>query len=289
MSAIVMRAFFFTLFIFGLGLHLPNLQGAFDGTQPEQKSGAQAATTCETGNFESWIDNVKREALAKGISQRAITESLAGVVYDRNVIQHDRGQKVFKQTFEQFSGRMISSYRVSHGKQLIQKHADLFARIEKQYGVPAPVLVAIWGLETDFGAFNGSFATIQALATLAYDCRRSEMFRAELFDVFRVVERGDMAPSAMRGAWAGEIGQTQFMPSSWIKFAVDYDGDGRRDLVRSVPDVLASTANYLKGYGWQAGAGWEPGQPNFSIIQIWNKSSIYSRTIAAYATRLSGK
>jgi membrane-bound lytic murein transglycosylase B len=113
------------------------------------------------------------------------------------------------------------------------------------------------------------------------------MFRAELFDALRIVDRGDMRPAEMKGAWAGEIGQTQFMPSSYMKFAVDFDGDGRRDLVHSAADALASTANYLKGYGWRAGAGWEPGEANFPAIQQWNKADVYSRTIARFATRIS--
>src|SRR4029077_17383887 len=131
-------------------------------------------------------------------------------------------------------------------------------RIEQKFGVPGSVIVAIWGLETDFGANLGKFSTFRSLAPLVYDCRRSALFQAELLAALRIVERGDLAPAEMRGAWAGEIGQTQFMPSSYIKFAVDFDGDGRRDLIRSAPDALASTANYLKSYGWKSGEGWEP-------------------------------
>ena len=137
------------------------------------------------------------------------------------------------------------------------------SRIEQSYGVPGEVLVAIWGLETDFGVNIGKFPTIRSLATLAYDCRRAETFRGELMDALRIIERGDLAPSEMRGAWAGEIGQTQFMPSSYIKYAVDFDGNGRRDLLHSAPDVLASTANYLASYGWQRGKDWEPGSAEF--------------------------
>ena len=155
------------------------------------------------------------------------------------------------------------------------------------YGVPAPVLVAIWGLETDFGANIGKMDTIRSLATLAFDCRRQAKFHEELIHALQIIDRGDMPASAMRGAWAGELGQTQFMASSYVKFAVDFDGDGRRDLLRSAPDVLASTANYLKGYGWQAGEPWEPGSANFAVIQEWNKSPIYSKTIALLATRIA--
>ena len=247
---------------------------------------AMAANSCQTGSFETWLEGVKQEASAKGISRQAIASGLDGVAFDPGVISHDRGQKVFRQSFEQFAGRMVPP-RLGRANNLMRQYAGLFQRIETQYGVSAPILLAIWGLETDFGAFTGSFPTIRSIATLAYDCRRSEMFRAELFDVLRIVDRGDMAPSAMHGAWAGEIGQTQFMPSSYMKFAVDFDGDGRRDLIRSVPDVLASTANYLKGYGWQRGAGWEPGEPNFAVIKQWNKADVYSRTIAYFATRIA--
>jgi len=152
--------------------------------------------------------------------------------------------------------------------------------------VPGAVITAIWGLETDYGVNQGNFSTIRALASLAYDCRRSERFQAELMDALRIVEGGDLAPSEMRGAWAGEIGQTQFLPSSYLKFAVDFDGNGKRDLIRSVPDVLASTANYLQAHGWQRDASWEPGSANFATLREWNKSEVYSKTVAEFARRL---
>ena len=170
---------------------------------------------------------------------------------------------------------------------MLKRYGPVLARIEQRYGVPGPVLVAIWGLETDFGVNTGKFPTIRSLATLAYDCRRSDQFRAELMDALRIVERGDLAPSEMRGAWAGEIGQTQFMPSSWIKYAVDFDGNGRRDLLHNVPDVLASTANYLASYGWQRGKEFEPGKPNFAVLQQWNKSEVYAKTVAYFAVQLA--
>ena len=153
--------------------------------------------------------------------------------------------------------------------------------------MPGPVIVAIWGLETDFGANSGKFPTIRALATLAYDCRRPEKFRGELLAALRIVDRGDMNPADMRGAWAGEIGQTQFLPSSYLKYAVDYDGNGRRDLIHSVPDVLASTANYLKGYGWQRGQPWGEGTPNFQVLLQWNASLVYTKTVAYFAQQLA--
>ena len=153
--------------------------------------------------------------------------------------------------------------------------------------MPGPVIVAIWGLETDFGADSGKFPTIRSLATLAYDCRRPDKFRGELIAALQIVDRGDMAPADMRGAWAGEIGQTQFLPSSYLKYAVDYDGNGRRDLIHSVPDVLASTANYLKGYGWQAGQPWGEGTANFQVLLQWNASQVYTKTVAYFAQQLA--
>ncbi len=250
-------------------------------------TGPAMALTCsnDPAGFPQWLEQFKSEAAAQGISQRAINASLDGLTYDRSTIQHDRGQGVFRQSFEQFSGRMVPP-RVKRGADMVRRHGDLLDRIQRQYGVQGPVLVAIWGLETDFGAVIGNFSTIRSLATLAYDCRRSERFQGELLDALRIVERGDLNPSTMHGAWAGEIGQTQFMPSSYIKFAVDFDGSGRRDLLHSVPDVLASTAKYLQSYGWQAGQGWEPGQPNWPVLLQWNKSQVYSKTIALLATRI---
>ena len=147
--------------------------------------------------------------------------------------------------------------------------------------MPGPILISIWGLETNYGAdSSGKFSIIRSVATLAYDCRRSEFFTGHLLDAMRIVERGDLTLAQLRGGWAGEIGHTQFLPSGYYKYAVDFDGDGRRDLEASVPDMLASTANFLKGHGWQAGQGWEPGSPNYAVIKEWNKAEVYQRTIA---------
>lgn len=244
------------------------------------------AAPCGTGSFEAWLDDFKVEAVAKGVSQSAIASGLNGVTLDKSVLSRDHSQKVFSQSFEEFSGRMVPP-RLARGANMMKQYGSVLSRIEQSYGVPGEILVAIWGLETDYGVNIGKFATLRSLATLAYDCRRSDMFKAELIDALRIVERGDLAPSEMRGAWAGEIGQTQFMPSSYIKFAVDFDGNGRRDLLRSAPDVLASTANYLASHGWQRGKDWEPGSANFAVIQQWNKSEVYSKTIAYFATQLA--
>ena len=245
---------------------------------------AMAAPSCG-GDFDSWIAGVKQEAAGQGISAATIQSALSGVDYDRSIIARDHAQGVFHQSFEQFSGRMVPP-RLARGRRMMQQHGPLLARIERQFGVPGAVIVAIWGLETDFGADNGRYPTIRALATLAYDCRRAEKFRAELLAALRIVERGDMTAAQMHGAWAGEIGQTQFLPSSYLKFAVDFDGNGHRDLIHSVPDVLASTANYLQAHGWQRDEPWDPGSANFEVLREWNKSEVYSKTVAEFAKRL---
>ena len=244
------------------------------------------AASCGSGSFEAWLADFKTEAAAKGIAPSAIASGLSGVTLDRAILARDHSQQVFSQSFEEFSGRMVPP-RLARGANMMKQYGSVLTRIEQRYGVPGEVLVAIWGLETDYGVNIGKFPTFRSLATLAYDCRRSEMFRAELMDALRIVERGDLAPSEMRGAWAGEIGQTQFMPSSYIKFAVDFDENGRRDLLRSAPDVLASTANFLASYGWQRGKDWEPGSANFGVIQQWNKSEVYARTIGYFASQLA--
>jgi lytic murein transglycosylase len=244
------------------------------------------AAPCGTGSFDAWLDDFRKEAATKGISSSAIQAGLAGVTLDKNVLSRDQSQKVFSQSFEEFSGRMVPP-RLTRGANMLKQYGSVLSRIEQAYGVPGEVLVAIWGLETDFGVNTGKFQTMRSLATLAYDCRRSDLFRAELLDALRIIERGDVAPQEMRGAWAGEIGQTQFMPSNYIKFAVDFDRNGRRDLLRSAPDVLASTANFLAGHGWQRGKDWEVGSANFAVIKEWNKSEVYARTIGYFATQLS--
>jgi lytic murein transglycosylase len=215
------------------------------------------AATCgkNASGFDAWLADFKREAAAQGISQNAIA-ALDGVRYDQKVIDADRRQAVFAQSFNEFAGRMVADYRLKQGRALLKKHADIFARIEREFGVPGPVIVGFWGLETDFGQVLGDFRTLQSLATLAYDCRRPEQFRPELVAALSLIDSGDLTPAEMKGAWAGELGQMQFVPTYYVELAVDYDGDGRRNLVKSVPDVLASSANLLKHHGWQAGQPW---------------------------------
>lgn len=251
-------------------------------------SAAPALAACgnDAAGFDQWLEGFKRDAAAQGISRGTVDAALGGVTYDKKVISADRNQKHFKQSFEQFSGRMIPP-RLKRARSMLQQHAAVLERIESQFGVPAEVVVAIWGLETDFGAVRGNMSTIRSLATLAYDCRRSDFFTGQLVDALRVADRGDLSPDQMRGGWAGELGQTQFLPSSYIAFAVDGDGDGRRNLLSSTADVLASTANYLRGHGWQPGQPWTEGSPNFPVIVSWNKAQVYARTVAEFARQLA--
>jgi lytic murein transglycosylase len=218
---------------------------------------ASPAAPCRTtGTYDAWLAAFEREALAQGISQATIAAVAPSLTYDQKIVYIDRGQRVFTQTFLEFSGRMAAAYRIQRGQQLIHANAATFSRVDQQFGVPAPVIVAFWGLETDFGANLGKYHTLSAIASLAYDCRRSDRFRAQLLDALRLIQHGDLTPADMIGSWAGELGQTQMMPSEYNQYGVDFDGNGKRDLIHSVPDVLASTANYLHGLGWKKGEPW---------------------------------
>ncbi len=250
---------------------------------------AYAASAPCGGDFNAWLEGVKQEAAAQGISPATTQSALSGVTYDPD---HYRARSRARRVSSELRAILRPHGAAAAGARdqtALPQYAPIFSRIEQQFGVPGPVIVAIWGLETDFGANSGKFPTIRALATLAYDCRRPDKFRGELLAALRIVDRGDMSPGDMRGAWAGEIGQTQFLPSSYLKYAVDYDGNGRRDLIRSVPDVLASTANYLKGYGWKAGQPWGEGTANFQVLLQWNASEVYTKTVAYFAQQLAGR
>ncbi len=217
---------------------------------------AMAARCRNTGSFERWLDAFKKEALAQGISPRVLAEASPELAFDPAIIRRDQGQAVFNLTFLQFSDRLVGGYRVPRGLSELKKHAAIFAKVEKAYGVPGPVLVAFWGLESDFGAMFGKYKILSALTTLAYDCRRPEFFRQQLLDALRIIQRGDQRVSDMIGDWAGEFGGMQFTASDYLKNAVDFDGDGRRDLIHSIPDTLASAANFLVSLGWKRGEPW---------------------------------
>lgn len=247
-----------------------------------------AACGNDGAGFSSWLEAFKGRAAAAGIRQAAIERGLAGLTYDANVIRLDRSQRSFKLSFEQFYARRVSPSLLARGKQNMKTHAALLSRIERQYGVPPSVIVSIWGLETNYGSDgSGRHSIVRSIATLAYDCRRSAFFENELVYALRIIDRGDMSTAEMRGGWAGEIGPMQFLPSSYVKYAVDFDANGRKDLMRNLADMLGSTGNYLKQKGWRAGQPWGPGTHNFNVIREWNKAEVYVRTIAAMSQRLS--
>lgn len=222
----------------------------------------QAATTCQnSGNFDRWLDGFRREAVEAGISKATLQSALGGMTLDQGIIARDRRQSFFAQSFLDFSDKLIRG-RVESGKGKVREHAALFAKVEKQYGVPASVITAFWALESDYGSGMGNLPVLRSLTALAYDCRRGDMFRGELMDALRIIDRGDLRPDDMIGSWAGELGQTQFLPSHYFKHAIDFDGDGKRDLMRSVPDIVASTGAFIKSLGW------EPGQPWLQEVRV---------------------
>ena len=168
----------------------------------------------------------------------------------------------------------------------MRKHAKLLANVEHKYGVPKEILVTIWGMETAFGYYSGKYDIVTSLATLTHDCRRSEFFKPNLLAALQIIDNGWMPRSQMKGARHGEIGQTQFMAKNYVKFGVDYNGDGRRDLVSSISDVMASTANYLKAHGWRAGEPYGEGTHNFRVLNEWNAATVYQKAIAKFASSL---
>lgn len=218
---------------------------------------AAAAPVCQnTGSFDRWMAEFRQEAAAAGISRGTISAALDGITLDPGIIARDRRQTFFAQTFLQVVERLATNNRVQSGSRAMQRHKAIFDRAERDYGVPASVISAFWALESDFGAGMGKLTVLRSLATLAYDCRRGDMFRGELMDALRIIDRGDLKPSEMIGSWAGELGQTQFLPSHYYKHAVDYDGDGRRDLLRDNADIIGSSAAFLSSLGWQRNQPW---------------------------------
>jgi lytic murein transglycosylase len=292
MAEIVVRRLWAFLRVAALSVALSAAAGVgARSAPPSQPRAAQPApppADCgETPNgFSAWLEGFRQEAEIAGVPPAVIDSALSNVAYDPDVIAHDRRQGSFGQDFDKFVAKRVSAYRVRKGRQMLLAYAEPLEKIERRFGVPGPVLVAIWGLESEFGAGRGNYPTFNALATLAYDCRRADQFREELVDALKLVARGDMQPEEMRGAWAGEIGQTQFMPSTYLKYATSADGGAVADLVGNSEDALASTANFLKSKGWKRGQGFHEGEPNFAALLEWNAAPVYAKTIAYFADRL---
>ncbi|MFK4770249.1 lytic transglycosylase domain-containing protein [Rhizobium sp. ZW T2_16] len=253
-------------------------------------AGPAAAQQCgnDSSGFDRWVQDFKSVAPSNGISPAVLDRAFANVSYNRPTISADRGQKSFKLSFDEFLKKRGATTIISQGKKMKAANAALFDRLERRYGVPAGPIIAIWGMETGFGRFMGNQHTLSAVATLAYDCRRSDYFTEQLYAALKLVARGDLSTTA-KGAAHGEIGQTQFLPLSVIRYGADGDGDGHIDMVGSRADALASTANFLKGHGWVNGAGYQPGEPSFVAIQGWNAATVYQRAIAYMGAQIDGK
>ena len=236
-------------------MHMKTLATALTATFLATGIGHAATCGNTAQGFSGFLAAVKKQAAKEGVSGEALAQ-LNNVQYDPSIIKRDRAQNVFAQSFLQFAGRMATDARIVKGKALIAQNKATFDAVQQQYGVPAPVITAFWALETDFGADIGRSPTIQAIMTLGWDCRRPEKFRPQIIPALKLVQNGDLSVAEMQGAWAGEIGQTQFMAFDYNESAVDFDGDGRRNLRDSIPDVIASTANLLKKGGWKAGQPW---------------------------------
>ncbi|MDP2408905.1 MAG: lytic murein transglycosylase [Pseudolabrys sp.] len=241
------------------------------------------------GNFNTFLSSIAREAQAAGVSRAVIDQAFAGLTPDQAVLDFDRRQRgTFRMSLEEYSRTRVIPARIKRAKNLMQRHAQLLQRIERQFGVPKELIMAIWTLESDNGTADlGKRSVVRSLATLAHDCRRTELFQGELIAALQIVQRGDVPLQELVGAYAGELGQTQFLPSSYIKYGVDYDGNGKVDLRKSIPDVLASTANLLKVNGWRAGEPYGEGTQNFQVMREWNRSELYRKTMVMMAERIA--
>lgn len=247
---------------------------------------AHAATCGSTGaGFESWKPVFAAQAKAQGVKPKAIS-ALMATSYSRGTIAADRGQHSFKLSLAAFMAKRGAAGIIARGRSLKQANAPLFASLEKSYGVPPGPLIAIWGMETGFGGNTGNQNTLSAVATLAYDCRRTEFFTEQLYAALKLVDRGVISASS-KGAMHGEIGQTQFLPKNILLYGADGDGNGGINL-NSKADALASTAKFLAGHGFVADAGYQPGQPSFAAIQGWNAATVYQKAIAIIGKKIDG-
>jgi lytic murein transglycosylase len=246
--------------------------------------GSAHAATCgsTSAGFEDWKAEFAPEAKAAGIKSRGLS-ALAGTSYANATIKADRNQKSFKLSLSAFMAKRGASTIVSRGRSMKAANAALFAKLENKYGVPAGPLIAIWGMETAFGALSGNQNTVSAVATLAYDCRRSEFFTEQLIAALQLVDKGVLSSSS-KGAMHGEVGQTQFLPKNIFAYGADGDGGGIN--LNGKADALASTANFLRGHGWSAGEGYQPGESNFGAIQGWNAATVYQKAIAIIGAQI---
>jgi membrane-bound lytic murein transglycosylase B len=226
--------------------------------------------------FAAWVEGVRRDAAAAGVSRATLDRAFSGIQPIPRVVELDQKQPEGQMSFATYRQRVVSDSRIARGRALVGQHAEVLRRVRDRYGVPPKVVVALWGVESNFGDFKGKFSVVGSLATLAYEGRRAAFFRKELISALRILDRGDVTPERMDGSWAGAMGQPQFMPSTYLSYAVDFDGDGRRDIWGSLPDVFASIANYL------AHAGWDPSY-------IWGREVLLSNPVPSARLGLGHK
>ncbi len=247
---------------------------------------AQAASCSDTGGqYEGWKSEMAAEAKAEGVGKRGI-DALMASSYSKATIGADRNQKSFKYSLEKFLNVRGADTIVAQGRSRKAKNPDFYAGLEATYGVPAGVLIAIHGMETGFGGFMGDTNVVSAIATLTYDCRRTNFFRPHLIGALKMVDKG-MISSKTTGAKHGELGHTQFLPGNAYDYGVDGNGDGKIDLYNQA-DALATTANYLRKKGWKPGKGYQEGEPNFAVIKEWNAAKVYQQAIAIMGARIDG-
>ncbi|GHF40700.1 lytic murein transglycosylase [Seohaeicola zhoushanensis] len=265
--------------------------------------------------FDAWVDGFRARAIAKGISPATVASAFRGVGFLPGVVERDRNQTEFTRTLEDYLAIAASEERITKGRAALARHGGTLSAIEARYGVPANVVVAVWGLESFYGERRGNAPIISSLATLAFDGRRGAFFEGQLIAALQILENGDVTPAGMTGSWAGAMGHTQFIPTSYLAYAVDFNGDGRRDIWSDDPtDALASTAAYLSRSGWERGRPWggelgssaansgtpvsviqpQPGGPqfavfrNFSVIKRYNNSDLYALGVGHLSDRLAG-
>lgn len=244
-------------------------------------SPSASAAQCGSGpgGFEAWKREFAEQARAKGIGAAGVS-ALIGTNYASATIAADRGQRSFSLSLNQFLAKRGASTIVARGRAMKQSHAAMFASIQQRYGVPPGPLIAIWGMETGFGSQRGNQNMLSSIATLAYDCRRPEYFTDQLYAALQLIDRGVLSPS-QRGSMHGEVGQTQFLPKNILAY-----GTGN---LENAANALSSTAAFLKAHGWRAGAGYQPGEPNFAAIQAWNAAGVYQQAIAMMGRQIDGE
>ena len=248
---------------------------------PEVKEKAKASAPKprhDEAKFRSWLKELRTEAKTRGISEKTLDDALGDITHLDRVIELDRKQPESRLTLEEYLAKVVSDQRINRGRELLAENRALLDEISAKYGVPPEIIVALWGIETSYGNNTGSFSVPEALATLAFDGRRSAYFRGELLSALKIIEEGHIDATSMEGSWAGAMGQCQFMPSSFMNFAVDYDGDGKRDIWNTQADIFASIANYLSRSGWN-----NDSENNFNVLLKWNRSRYFATAVMQIA------